>query len=229
MSRTSRRRSLASPPVTARAVPPAGRFFPASRNSFDRLEYRLSAMPSRRHSSAMLYSPRSPSRTTRIFASAEWCFRVARRMFFTTYSGVTRVSDFCVICASPKSYGEPGSLRSSSHPISLGSAAVGHGLRYAFRLDPAKAYSPEQIARHTFQSNASIMCRYIDEGVPKTCDSGGSGILLFKELTYFLRKPIQLLLRRRCEIEKTLSSILRISLLRNQVYLHKHFKSSVDG
>ena len=174
MSRTSRGRSLASPLVADRAVSPARRFFPASRNSFDQLCCRLSAMPSRRHSSAMLYSPRSPSRTTRIFSSAEWCFRVARRMFFTIYSGVARVSDFavadlrfCHICASPKSYGEPGLLPSSSHPICLRSAAVGHGIRYAFRLDPATAYSPVQIARHTFQSKASIMRRYNDEGVPK--------------------------------------------------------------
>ena len=35
-------------------------------------------MPSRRHSSAMLYSPRSPSSTILIFSSAEWCFLVAR-------------------------------------------------------------------------------------------------------------------------------------------------------
>ena len=37
MSRTSRRRSLTSPLVAARAVSPARRFLPASRNSFDQL------------------------------------------------------------------------------------------------------------------------------------------------------------------------------------------------
>ena len=36
--------------------------------------------PSRRHSSAMVSSPRNPSSTTRIFSSAEKCRRVARRM-----------------------------------------------------------------------------------------------------------------------------------------------------
>jgi hypothetical protein len=40
--------------------------------------YRLSANPSRQHSSAMLYSPRNPSSTILIFSSAEWCLRVAR-------------------------------------------------------------------------------------------------------------------------------------------------------
>ena len=43
-------------------------------------------MPSRRHSAAMLSSPRRPSRTTRIFSSAEWCLRVRRRMSRTTCS-----------------------------------------------------------------------------------------------------------------------------------------------
>ncbi len=50
----------------------------------------------------------------------ERCFRVARRMSFTICSGVpARVSDFCLICASPKSYDEPEILTSSSHPICL--------------------------------------------------------------------------------------------------------------
>src|SRR5210317_551724 len=37
-------------------------------------------MPSLRHTSAMLDSPRKPSSTMRIFSSAEYCRRVARRM-----------------------------------------------------------------------------------------------------------------------------------------------------
>src|SRR6476661_6367954 len=37
-------------------------------------------MPSRRHNSAMLCSPRRPSSTMRIFSSAEYCLRVARRI-----------------------------------------------------------------------------------------------------------------------------------------------------
>ncbi len=40
-------------------------------------------------------------------------------------------------------------------------------VRYAFRLDPATEAALEQIARHTFQSKASIMRRYIQEGVKK--------------------------------------------------------------
>src|SRR5271163_3240188 len=43
-------------------------------------------MPSRRHNSAIGCSPRRPSSTTRIFSSAEYCLRVARRMSFTTRS-----------------------------------------------------------------------------------------------------------------------------------------------
>ena len=40
-------------------------------------------------------------------------------------------------------------------------------VRYAFRLDPATEAALEQIARHTFQSKASIMRRYVQEGVAK--------------------------------------------------------------
>ena len=49
----------------------------------------LSAMPSRRHSSAIEVSPRRPSSTMRIFYSVAWCFRVARRMSRTRFSDVT--------------------------------------------------------------------------------------------------------------------------------------------
>jgi len=38
-------------------------------------------------------------------------------------------------------------------------------VRYAFRLDPATEAALEQIARHTFQSKASIMRRYVQDGV----------------------------------------------------------------
>ena len=40
-------------------------------------------------------------------------------------------------------------------------------VRYAFRLDPATEQALEQIARLTFQSKASIMRRYVQEGVEK--------------------------------------------------------------
>ena len=51
----------------------------------------LSAMPSRRQSSAIEVSPRRPSSTMRICFSAAWCFRVARRMSRTTPSDDTGV------------------------------------------------------------------------------------------------------------------------------------------
>src|ERR1700744_6767454 len=59
----SRRRSFTSPDVAARAVSPAKRRLPASRNSFDQPEYIEAAMPSRRQSSEIFSSPRNPSRT----------------------------------------------------------------------------------------------------------------------------------------------------------------------
>src|SRR5271163_3476618 len=59
----SRRRSFTSPEVAARAVSPANRRLPASRNSLDQPQYIEAAMPSRRQSSEMFSSPRSPSST----------------------------------------------------------------------------------------------------------------------------------------------------------------------
>jgi len=53
---------------------------------------------SRRQSSAIECSPRSPSSTTRIFSSADYCLRVARRMFFTSRSDdESNCPDFCLI------------------------------------------------------------------------------------------------------------------------------------
>src|ERR1700688_4928644 len=64
-------------------------------------------MPSRRHSSAMLSSPRSPSSTTRIFSSAEKCRRVARRMsLIASSAGCFSGPDFCLIFA-PCGYDDP--------------------------------------------------------------------------------------------------------------------------
>src|SRR5665213_2907635 len=55
-------------------------------------------MPSLRHSSAMLSSPRRPSNTIRILSSAEKCRRVARRMSLITCSaGFLAVVDLRVI------------------------------------------------------------------------------------------------------------------------------------
>lgn len=51
-------------------------------------------MPSLRHSSAMLSSPRRPSSTMRILSPAEKCRRVWRRTSFTTASAGAFVGDF---------------------------------------------------------------------------------------------------------------------------------------
>jgi hypothetical protein len=50
------------------------------------------------------------------------------------------------------------------------SAMNNYPIRYAFRLDPATEAALEQIARHTFQSKASIMRRYVQEGVRTEMD-----------------------------------------------------------
>ena len=55
-------------------------------SALSRLPIKLIAIPSRRHSSVILSSPRSPSNTIRILSSAEYCFRVARRISLTTRS-----------------------------------------------------------------------------------------------------------------------------------------------
>jgi hypothetical protein len=44
-------------------------------------------------------------------------------------------------------------------------------IRYAFRLDPATEAALEQIARHAFQSKASIMRRYVQEGVKRESEA----------------------------------------------------------
>src|ERR1700722_19860682 len=73
-------------------------------------------MPSRRHSSAMLSSPRSPSSTTRIFSSAEKCRRVARRMSLIASSGgCFSGPDFCLIFA-PCGYDDPEILPTRKPP-----------------------------------------------------------------------------------------------------------------
>lgn len=48
-------------------------------------------------------------------------------------------------------------------------------IRYAFRLDPATETALEQIARHTFQSKASIMRRYVQEGVAREANAYAEG------------------------------------------------------
>src|SRR5260221_12856593 len=58
-------------------------------------------MPSLRHNSAMLSSPRRPAITMRIFSSAEYCRRVARRISRTRFSASAEsVSTFDLIARS---------------------------------------------------------------------------------------------------------------------------------
>src|SRR5947208_6450100 len=72
-------------------------------------------------------SPRRPSRTMRIFSSAEYCLRVARRMSRTSRSdGVSGVLDFGLMLHSSGGHDEPEILRSSSRSFCLTDPDVGH-------------------------------------------------------------------------------------------------------
>ena len=65
-------------------------------------------MPSWRHKTAMLSSPRRPDNTIRIFSSAEYRLRVLRRMSRTTFSaGSFLLIDFCLIFVPFGHYDEP--------------------------------------------------------------------------------------------------------------------------
>ena len=100
----------------------------ASRNSFDQLQYRLSAIPSRRHSSGMLSSPRRPDTTIRIFSSAEYYLRVLRRISRTVRSAVSlEFIDSCLIFVPFGHDDEPAILRYEITSICPISADVRHG------------------------------------------------------------------------------------------------------
>src|SRR3712207_1841016 len=96
-------------------------------------------MLSRRHSSAMLPSPRRPSNTMRIFSSAEKCRHVARRMSLTRVSaGSFAGPDVCFIFA-PDGYDEPDILRSRQPSICLKGADGAHPVvppKTEYRLTP---------------------------------------------------------------------------------------------
>jgi len=78
-------------------------------------------MPSLRHSSAMLSSPRRPAITMRIFSSAEYCRRVARRISRTRFSASSEsVSTFDLIARSfAVNMSSKSSLPQSPHSVQL--------------------------------------------------------------------------------------------------------------
>ena len=101
-------------------------------------------MPSRRHSAAIDSSPRRPSSTMRIFSSAPYCLRVARRMSLTTCSaGAFCVPAFCLIFAPLKGYDEPEILLSQLSRFCLIGADAGHSSQ-PFR--PSRGDFPDNMA-----------------------------------------------------------------------------------
>jgi hypothetical protein len=60
-------------------------------------------------------------------------------------------------------------------------------IRYAFRLDPATEAALEQISRHTFQSKASIMRRYVQEGVKREAEAYAEGAAVALRAATILR------------------------------------------
>ena len=64
-------------------------------------------MPSLRQNSAMLSSRRRPSRTMRIFSSAEKCRLVARRMSLTVSSALCGAACLAVSSCPPRGDDEP--------------------------------------------------------------------------------------------------------------------------
>src|SRR5260370_20238850 len=66
----------------------------------------------------MLFSPRRPSSTMRIFSSAEWCRRVARRISRTVFSALSGMRLLaCLIVAPRQGYDEPGFLSYTIRPF----------------------------------------------------------------------------------------------------------------
>ena len=84
----------ARPSLDLRPIQADARSFPSTCRTASRIRPRQP----RRHSSAMLDSPRKPFRTMRNFSSVAYCLRVARRMLFTRRSdGELGVADFFLI------------------------------------------------------------------------------------------------------------------------------------
>src|SRR5947209_1225726 len=83
----------------------------------------------------MLSSPRRPSSTMRIFSSAEWCRRVARRISRTVFSALSGMRLLaCLIVAPQQGYDEPGIVSYAIRPFCPTSADGLH------RQDHVQAY-----------------------------------------------------------------------------------------
>src|SRR4051812_3490062 len=103
-------------------------------------------MPSRRHNAAIDSSPRRPSSTMRIFSSAPYCLRVARRMSFATCSAEAFcVPAFCLIFAPLKGYDEPEILPSQLSRFCLIGADAGQARLWTLSQQTQPAGSDVQV------------------------------------------------------------------------------------
>src|SRR3954468_17247500 len=113
-------------------------------------------MPSRRHNAAIDSSPRRPSSTMRIFSSAPYCLRVARRMSFATCSAEAFcVPAFCLIFAPFKGYDEPEILPSQLSRFCLIGADAGQDARLLGAHD--RIFAVEQKAGHAGDAQRSAV------------------------------------------------------------------------
>src|SRR6476660_6336858 len=121
----------------------------------------LWAIPSLRHSSAMLTSPRRPSSTMRIFSSAEYCRRVALRMSRTNFSAPSGLRPFLsVIVIPPWGYDEPGTLAyaiSSICPVSADGEHRHGTIILRFRWGRYRLQMNEPLGSQEFKAHYAIL------------------------------------------------------------------------
>src|SRR3974390_1459676 len=124
----------------------------------------LSTIPSRRHSSAIAYSPRRPDNTIRIFSSAEYRLRVARRISRTCCSAVSDGTDFCLIFApSRATMSQKSSLRKIPQSVSqlLTGNTTQIGIFHLVVMDAARQYfhATTTSERHIAQNDLNKAAR----------------------------------------------------------------------
>src|ERR1700734_1405924 len=135
-------------------------------------------MPSRRHSSEMLSSPRRPSSTMRILSSAEKCRRVAPRMsLIASSAGALSGPDFLLIFA-PCGYDDPEILpkrnpqivpraltTDTTLPNGLGSTSFGFfGPNETLTITFSSAITAFALDINTFATNSGDYAATVNDG-----------------------------------------------------------------